>query len=157
MRPGAQTPVNKVLNTGPGTAAGRLLVPPSGPGRSHPGPSLYQDPQNAASELIRARFQLIYCKVSQNRIVSPKFMQKACHSPYIQNGPQKSPLEIPRFLFSVAFSHKELMVPFCRTQALYCQNDEVSTDVHTLYHAKCTSDTPTGHRRQAAPGDPLLI
>ena len=60
----------------------------------------------------RATFDLIYCKVSQKAIVSPKSVEKACHSPYLQNGLRKSPLEILRFTVSPAFSHKELMVPF---------------------------------------------
>ena len=67
---------------------------------------------NAASGPIKARFQSIYCKVSQKRVVSPKYVDKACHSPYIQNGVEKSPLEIPRFPISLAFSHKELIGPF---------------------------------------------
>ena len=57
----------------------------------------------------KARFDLYFSKVSQNREVSPKSRHKASHSPYFQNGPGKSPLEIPRFPFSPAFSHKELM------------------------------------------------
>ena len=64
---------------------------------------------NAASWPIKARFHDIYCKVSQKCIVSPKYHEKACHSPYLQNGLGKSPLEILRFLFWPAFSHKELM------------------------------------------------
>ena len=71
-----------------------------------------QDPQNAASQPIRARFRLFFSKVSQNHRVSPVLSEKACHSPYIQNGSQKSPLGILRIPFSAAFSHKELMGPF---------------------------------------------
>ena len=66
----------------------------------------------AASWPIRARIEVIYLKVSQNREVSPKYIEKASHSPYFQNGSQKSPLEILRFPFRPAFSHKELMVAF---------------------------------------------
>ena len=66
-------------------------------------------PENAASWPIRARFSDILLKVSQNGKVSPKKVSKAYHSPYFQNGPQKSPLGIPRISFSLAFSHKELM------------------------------------------------
>ena len=67
---------------------------------------------NAASGPIKARFNLILLKYSQNRVVSPKYVHKACHSPYIQNGSQKSPLRILRFPYSLAFSHKELLGPF---------------------------------------------
>ena len=92
------------------SAAGSVPTP-AGPGRScqHalPGTS-----QNAASGPITARFQSIYYKVSQNRGVSPKSAQKACHSPYIQNGSKKSALEILRFPILAAFSHKELMGHF---------------------------------------------
>ena len=62
----------------------------SGPAPLYPGPL----PENAASGPITARFQDISLKVSQNREVSPKYHQKACHSPYIQNEVQKSPLDI---------------------------------------------------------------
>ena len=51
---------------------GRALYPPYGPGRSPLGPSLVQDPRNAASGPIRARFRLFLSKVSQNGIVSPE-------------------------------------------------------------------------------------
>ena len=66
-------------------------------------------PGNAASWPIRARLRSISENVSQNDQVSPKSIKKACHSPYFQNRLQKSPLEILRFLFSPAFSPKELM------------------------------------------------
>ena len=56
----------------------------------------------------------------------PNMSKRPVIVPIIQNGVQKSPLDFLGFLFSVAFSHKELMVPFERTLALYCQNDEVS-------------------------------
>ena len=60
----------------------------------------------------KARFNNISWKLSQNGEVSPHFAEKACHSPYFQNRPQKSPLGILRFLISPAFSHKELMGHF---------------------------------------------
>ena len=88
----------------------------TGPGTTHSlrsGPApLSQYPQNAASQPIRARSHVIYCKVSQNGQVSTKYPEKACHSPYIQNRLGKSPLEILRFPFSESFSHKELMGHF---------------------------------------------
>ena len=68
--------------------------------------------QNAASWPIRARFNVISCKVKQNGQVSPKYVQKASHSPYIQNRVKNSPLEILRFPVSSAFSHKELMTHY---------------------------------------------
>ena len=51
----------------------RARHPPFGPGRV-PGPSLVPPRANAASQPIRARFHLIYCKVSQNSIVSPEYV-----------------------------------------------------------------------------------
>ena len=66
----------------------------------------------AASQPIRARFQLIFYKVSQNDEVSPEMCQKACHSPCSIFRVGKSPLEILRFPFSAAFSPKELMGHF---------------------------------------------
>ena len=68
-----------------------------------------QEPSECRLTANRARFQVISWKVSQNGQVSPRNVQKACHSPYSQNEAQKSPLEILRFLFLLAFSHKELM------------------------------------------------
>ena len=95
-----------------------LNIAHSGPmcARSHPGkPGPGQSPCRGlpwTSPGKRARFHLITCKVSQNGEVSPENLNKASHSPYSQNGVQKSPLEILRFLFSPAFSCKELMGPF---------------------------------------------
>ena len=91
------------------------------PDTTHSGPLVLRGPlrciwasprANAASQPIRARFDLISWKLSQNRVVSPKMSEKACHSPYSQNAAQKSPLEFLRFPYFLAFSHKELMVPF---------------------------------------------
>ena len=76
--------------------------------------------------------------------------EKACHSPYIQNGVQNSPLEILRFPILLAFSPKELMVPFMRYRAVLCQNDEVSPDVHTMSARERVADTPTMSVQQAA-------
>ena len=71
---------------------------------AHPGPY----PSNPASWPIRARLRVLLAKLSQNRIVSPKSVDKAYHSPYFQNGLGMSPLGFLRFPFSLAFSHKEL-------------------------------------------------
>ena len=60
----------------------------------------------------RARIEAISLKVSQNQEVSPKCVHKACHSPHFQNRVQKSALQILRFPFCSAFSHKELIGPF---------------------------------------------
>ena len=94
-----------------GTAAGRLLDHPAGPVRPPCGPPC-PGPLECRLLANKARFQANLLKVSQNRGVSPKVVEKACHSPYIQNGPQNSPLGILRFPFSPAFSHKELMGAF---------------------------------------------
>ena len=59
-----------------------------------------------------ARIDLISWKLSLNAEVSPKSVQKASHSPYIQNEVQKSPLQFLRFPFLLAFSHKELLTLF---------------------------------------------
>ena len=68
----------------------------------------------SASGPIRARFLLISYKVSQNREVSSKSVHEASHSPYSQNGVQKSPLGFLGFPVLPAFSHKELMGLFRR-------------------------------------------
>ena len=121
-----------------------LLYHPAGP-VSPCRASLYRTPQNAASGPITARFDLNSCKVSQNRIVSPKSAQKACHSPYIQNGLRKSPLGILRFPFSVAFSPKELMVPFMTQGMEKCQNDEVSPECAHPATREVVVRYPHGH------------
>ena len=56
--------------------------------------------------------------------------------PILQNRSRKSPLDFLGFPFLPAFSHKELMGYFGPYSVLYCQNDEVSTVVHTPVHAK---------------------
>ena len=77
-------------------------------------PSLYlpQLPGKCRLWANKARFQVKYTKVSQNDEVSPKSVHEACHSPYSQNGLQKSALGFLGFLYSLAFSHKELMGGF---------------------------------------------
>ena len=68
-----------------GTAPGTT---PAGPGRSLwalpvPGPSECPPWTN------RARFHVLFLKVSQNGEVSSKSVHKACHSPYIQKRVQE--------------------------------------------------------------------
>ena len=64
-----------------------VLGPAAGVGTHPPGPvrtpagSLPGSSANAASWPITARFDLLFCKVSQNTEVSPKSVDKACHSP----------------------------------------------------------------------------
>ena len=85
-----------------------VRTPPFGPGR--PGQASLGAPRaDARSWPIKARFDLIFLEVSQNRGVSPKYPEKACHSPYSQNALGKSALGILGFPFSLAFSDKELM------------------------------------------------
>ena len=72
-------------------------------------PSLSPPRANPASWPIRARIGSHLLKVSQNSKVSPKYVEKASRSPCFHFRAQKSPLEILRFPFSRAFSHKELM------------------------------------------------
>ena len=90
---------------------GRASGPPCGPGRV-PCTLPVQIPSECRLLAYMARFNLILLKVSQNNEVSPKSVHKASHSPYIQNGLQKSPLGFLRFPFLAAFSPKELMGRF---------------------------------------------
>ena len=89
-------------------------TPPSGPGRPCRPPWVLPGLSGPASWPIRARFDLISQEYSKNGQVSPKSVEKASNSPYFQNGLRKSPLEILRIPFSLAFSHKELMGHFSR-------------------------------------------
>ena len=87
---------------------GRLLDHPCGARSGHAGPPC-PGPSECRLLANSARFDLIFSKVSQNSEVSPEYVHKACHSPYIQNRLQKSPLDILRFPYFPAFSHKELL------------------------------------------------
>ena len=120
-------------------------------------PPWCRPPLFAASWPIRARFQSFSLKVSQNREVSPKKCQKASHSPYLQNSSQKSPLDFLRFLFSSAFSPKELMGLFWPEVEVYCQNDEVSPVVHTYVPRSVRQIPPRTSGSKLPPGGPLLI
>ena len=123
------------------------LHPPSGPGRSLQGPPWCRPalPGIPASWPIRARLRVHNLKVSQNGEVSPKSSHEASHSPYSQNGVQKSPLDFLRFPLLLAFSHKELMGLFCTQLGLYCQNDEVSPKCAPSHTRSGRTDTPTDH------------
>ena len=77
---------------------GRSCTHPAGPVGLQ-SPPWYRTSQIPASGPIKARFQLYFYKVSQNHGVSPKSMQKAYHSPYFQNGHQKSALGFLGFPF----------------------------------------------------------
>ena len=131
--------------------------PPFGPGRHPPVGTSLGTPRKPASGPITARFQVISQKLSQNRVVSPEMSEKASHSPYFQNGSEKSPLEILRFPFSRAFSHKELLGHFGPYLEVYCQNDEVSPDCTPDVPAKWTARYPHRPRQQAASCGLLLI
>ena len=87
-------------------------VPPSGPGRSHPW-ALPVPPSQMSHLGPKGRDSSQY---SVKLVRTTKCRQEMCKRPVIvpvcQNGSEKSPLEILRFPFSVAFSCKELMGPF---------------------------------------------
>ena len=126
---------------------------PAGPVGPASWPSLYLGPAFQSKRRANPqnlRINDIFSKVSQNDEVSPENVNKAYHSPYSQIGLRKSPLDFLRFPFSPAFSGKELMGLFWPRGIVYCQNDEVSLDVHTMLHAKWSSDTPTVMTQQAA-------
>ena len=136
----------------PGAPAGPCTTP-AGPGRSPAEPSLDMAQLPGKRRLLanKVRFSNILLKVSQNGEVSTIFHQKACHSPYFQNRLRMSPLEILRFPVWPAFSHKELMGHFRPYRHVYCQNDEVSPNVHPNVPAKCAPDTPTRHVSKLTP------
>ena len=125
--------------TGTTTPCGRarFAVPVSLPG------------QYPASWPIRARIQLNFSKVSQNGQVSPEYVHKACHSPCFQNLVQKSALEILRFPFSPAFSHKELMTLFWPDSRFLVRMTKCRLNVHT--GTRRVAQYPHGHAQQAAP------
>ena len=118
-------------------AAGRSS-PPCGPGRFPPRGTLPGMTSECRLLANKARFQDILLKVSQNGEVSTLFRQKACHSPCFQKRSRNSPLEILRFPYPVAFSHKELMGRFDPHSRVYCQNDEVSPVCTPMYPTPVT-------------------
>ena len=77
-----------------------------------------------------ARFNVILLKVSQNRQVSPKYHQKASHSPYFQNGSKNPPLGILRFPFRLAFSPKELLGHFDASRVIIVKMTKCRSNVH---------------------------
>ena len=89
----------------------RPLTTPAGPGRVL-GTLPVSSSSNAASGPIRARFHVKSSKVSQNGIVSPRNVEKACHSPYFQNGLQKSPLDISRISILASLLSQGINGPF---------------------------------------------
>ena len=117
---------------------------------SPPGASL-AGPSECRLTANRARFEVIFLKVSQNGQVSSKSAQKACHSPYFQKPVGKSALEIPRIPYFVAFSHKELMGHFEPSLEFIVKMTKCRPNVHGSQHAKCTPDTPTDHASKLAP------
>ena len=119
-------------------------------------PSLVPGPRNAASWPIRARFQLLFSKVSQNGIVSQKCINKACHSPYFQNRVQKSPLDILRFPFLSAFSHKELMGHFDPGSGLIVKMTKCRPYVHPPCHARRGRQIPPVSRSKLLLGHFLI-
>ena len=127
--------------TGPCTTLRARSCPPVGPPCT--------GPSNTRLWANKGEIQLKYNKVSQNGVVSPKYVHKACHSPYSQNGSRKSPLKILRFPFSPAFSHKELMAYFDASRVFLVKMTKCRQNVH----AKGRSDTPTVNASKLATVD----
>ena len=117
----------------------------------HPWCPPWSSPANTRLLANKARFDLIYTKVSQNAEVSPKYVEKAYVSPCFQNGPQKSPLDFLGFPYLTAFSRKELMGRFDPYLRLYGQNDEVSPMCTPWYTRSGRSDTPIDHGSKLPP------
>ena len=105
----------------------------------------------------KARFSDILLKSSQNREVSPKSVEKAYHSPYFQNRVRKSPLEILRFPFLPAFSHKELSGHFDPYVDIIVKMTKCRPNVHTRTCPRRGRSYPHRSPQQAAPGDRLLM
>ena len=106
------------------------ISPPCGPGRSPRSPP-WDIPLDMALLDLRARIDLILLKVSQNDGVSPERSKRPVIVPIYQNGSQKSPLEILRFTYSSAFSHKELMGLFWPYGYIIVKMTKCRPDVHT--------------------------
>ena len=81
---------------------------PAGPVGTTRGPSL-SPPRECRLWANKARFKVLLLELSQNRGVSPEYVEKACRSPYFQNTVQKSALDFLGFPYFPAFSHKELI------------------------------------------------
>ena len=88
--------------------------------------------------------------------MSTKYDEKACHSPYFQNTVQKSPLEILRFPFPVAFSRKELMGHFDPHGYIIVKMTKCHPDVHTMSR-EVVARYPPVPASKLAPGDLLHL
>ena len=97
---------------------------------------------NGRANREKARFHDISLKVSQKTRVSPKSVHKACHSPCLQNGLEKSPLDILRFPIIAAFSHKELMGLFW-LRCMFTVKTTKCRQVCTPVSREVVADTPT--------------
>ena len=88
------------VGVGPDVPAGwgRLQDHPCG-ARSVPLAPPCPGPSECPLLANRARIDLILLNYGQNDEVSPKYVEKAYHSPCFQKPLVKSPLEIPRFPF----------------------------------------------------------
>ena len=128
------------------SAAGTAISPPSGPGRSSPASPPWDMPLECRLWANMARFQSFYWKLSQNDEVSTKKCEKASHSPYFQNGCQKSPLGFLGFPYLRAFSHKELMGHFDPATGFIVKMMKFRPYVHPYVTRSGRSDTPTRAR-----------
>ena len=111
---------------------GGVGTTPAGPGRPTPGGPPCTS-QNAASGPLGRDSMTFPVKLVKTLKCRRKVRKRPAIVPISQNGVEKSPLGILGIPYSVAFSHKELMVPFGARLVLYCQNDEVSPDVHPWF------------------------
>ena len=114
LRPSGGLTAKRAPEAPEGAGVGGQAAAPTGPFARAPDPTtpvplgppgplrwVWASPRaNPASGPITARFHLISIKLVQNRVVSPKYVEKASVYPCFQNGSQKSPLEIPGFPYS---------------------------------------------------------
>ena len=115
---------------------------PSGPGRYSPAPGrgLPGSPRAAGLGRDSMPYSLKLVKTTK---CHRKVFKRPTLVPVCQNGSGKSPLEIPRFPFWLAFSCKELMGHFDPWTIVYCQNDEVSPVCTPMFRvAKGSVNTP---------------
>ena len=100
-------------SVGPG-APELARTTPAGPGRSPLVPSLSWQPLPGNTRLLanKARFKVKTCKVSRNGEVSPKYVEKASHSPYLPKRVQKSPLDILQISISASLLSQGINGPF---------------------------------------------
>ena len=115
-------------------------------------PSLSPPRANPASGPIRRDSTTFPIKLVKTVKCRQNMSKRPVIVPNSQNGSQMSPLDILRFPFAPAFSHKELMGRFDATLDFIVKTTKCRRDVHTGIWSRRGRSIPPVVPQQAAPG-----